>query len=243
VHVIVVGCGRVGSGLAIGLVAQGHSAAIIDRNGKAFRRLPSDWPGTVVVGSGFDRDDLDRAGAGRASALAAVTSGDNTNILTARIARETYEIPNVVARIYDPRRAQIYLRLGIPTVATVSWTIDQVRRRLVPGDSQAEWTDATGTLSVVERELPEQWAGKQLTGLELPGGATLFSVTRAGVARLDVNELVGQEGDVLHFALAETARSRFDDQFSPPTSSPVDDPPPVPTDALHLDTGLGQEAP
>ena len=118
-HVIVVGCGRVGSGLAIGTVEQGHTVAVLDRNPKAFRRLPADWPGETIVGSGFDRDSLDRAGATEAGALAAVTSGDNSNILTARIARETYEIPNVVARIYDPRRAQIYLRLGIPTVATV----------------------------------------------------------------------------------------------------------------------------
>ena len=142
VHIVIVGCGRVGSGLGMGLVEQGHSVAIIDRNAKAFRRLPADWAGTTVVGSGFDREDLDRAGAGEAKSLAAVTSGDNSNILTARIARETYEIPNVVARIYDPRRAQIYLRLGIPTVATVSWTIDQVRRRLVPNEVESEWTDS-----------------------------------------------------------------------------------------------------
>ncbi len=121
------------------------------------------------MGSGFDRGDLDRARAGEAAALAAVTSGDNSNILTARIARETYEIPNVVARIYDPRRAQIYLRLGIPTVATVSWTIDQVRRRLVPGELEPEWSDPTGTLSLVERELPERWAGKRLADLSRTG--------------------------------------------------------------------------
>jgi trk system potassium uptake protein TrkA len=116
VHVIVVGCGRVGSGLAVGLTEQGHSVAVIDRNAKAFRRLPADWPGTMVVGSGFDRDHLEQAGVAKATSLAAVTNGDNSNILTARIARETYEIPNVVARIYDPRRAQIYLRLGIAVV-------------------------------------------------------------------------------------------------------------------------------
>src|SRR5580698_10516491 len=133
-HIVIVGCGRVGSGLGVGLAEQGHTVAIIDRNAKAFRRLPVDWPGTTILGSGFDRGDLDRAGA-----LAAVTSGDDSNILTARIARETYQIPHVVARIYDPRRAQIYLRLGIPTVATVSWTIDQVRRRLIPGEAEAEW--------------------------------------------------------------------------------------------------------
>ncbi len=210
VHVIVVGCGRVGSGLAIGLIEQGHSVSIIDRNAKAFRRLPTEWPGTAIVGSGFDRDDLDRAKAGEAGALAAVTSGDNSNILTARIARETYEIPNVVARIYDPRRAQIYLRLGIPTVATVSWTIDQVQRRLLPASKTVEWSDTTGTLSLVERPLPERWAGKRLSDMNTKGEVTLVSVTRAGVARLDIDDLVGQDGDVLHLMLTNAALRRFD---------------------------------
>jgi trk system potassium uptake protein TrkA len=209
VHIIVVGCGRVGSGLGVGLVEQGHSVAIIDRNAKAFRRLPEDWPGTTIVGSGFDRSDLDRARAGEATSLAAVTSGDNSNILTARIARETYEIPNVVARIYDPRRAQIYLRLGIPTVATVSWTIDQVRRRLVPGKLEPEWSDPTGTLSLVERELPERWAGKRLADLTKPGEVTVVAVTRAGVARLDFGDLVGQDGDVLHLMVSDKALERL----------------------------------
>ena len=210
VHVIVVGCGRVGSGLAVGLVDQGHTVTVVDRNVKAFRRIPEGWSGSTVVGSGFDRDDLDRAGANEADALAAVTSGDNSNILTARIARETYQIPNVVARIYDPRRAQIYLKLGIPTVATVSWTIDQVHRRLVPDDGAVEWTDPSGTLCLVERDLPDRWAGRRLKDLDDPGAVSLVSVTRAGVARLEVGELVGQEGDVLHLMVTESARADLD---------------------------------
>jgi trk system potassium uptake protein TrkA len=214
VHIIVVGCGRVGSGLGVGLAEQGHSVAMMDRNPKAFRRLPSDWSGTTVVGSGFDRDDLDRARAGEASSLAAVTSGDNSNILTARIARETYEIPNVVARIYDPRRAQIYLRLGIPTVATVSWTIDQVRRRLVPGEVESEWSDPTGTLSLVERELPERWAGKRLADVSVPAEMTVVAVTRAGVARLDFADLVGQDGDVLHVMVTDKALDRLNTRLA-----------------------------
>ncbi len=162
-----------------------------------------------MVGSGFDRDDLDRARAGEATALAAVTSGDNSNILTARIARETYQIPNVVARIYDPRRAQIYLRLGIPTVATVSWTIDQVRRRLMPGAVESDWSDPTGTLALVERELPERWAGKRLADLTVSGEVTVVAVTRAGVPRLDFGDLVGQEGDILHLMVTVSALDRF----------------------------------
>jgi trk system potassium uptake protein TrkA len=213
VHVVVVGCGRVGSGLAVGLVDRGHSVSIVDKLAKAFRRLPDGWPGTTIVGSGFDRGDLERAGAQRAGALAAVTSGDNSNILTARIARETYGIANVVARIYDPRRAEIYQRLGIPTVATVRWTIDQVMHRLVP-ESAVEWTDDTGHLAMVDRLLPERWAGKRLRDVGLPGRATLVAVTRSGVPRLDVADLVGQEGDVLHLAVLIDALDELEEQVA-----------------------------
>jgi trk system potassium uptake protein len=204
-HVVVVGCGRVGAGLGRLLTREGHSVAIIDRNPRAFRRLPDDWHGQRVSGSGFDRDDLERAGATRADALAAVTNGDNTNILTVRIARETYGIDRVVARIYDPRRAEIYQRLGIPTVATVTWTIDQVRRRLLSTQVTREWSDASGKLLVVERSMPDGWAGRRLDELAIPGRVSLVAVTRAGSPRLDAEDLIGQEGDVLHLAVLADA--------------------------------------
>ncbi len=212
-HVIVVGCGRVGSGLARSLSAEGHSVAVVDRSPRAFRRL-KDWDGPCIVGSGFDRDDLEKAGALHADALAAVTSGDNTNILTVRIARENYKIPNVVARIYDPRRAEIYQRLGIPTVATVTWTIDQVRRRLLPDVGVGDWSDPTGRLTLVDRSLPESWAGRSLCDLEEPGRLSLVAVTRAGLPRLDARELVGQEGDVLHLAVLDDALRELDDALA-----------------------------
>ncbi len=183
--------------------------AVLDKSPRAFRRL-KDWDGPCLVGSGFDRDDLEKAGALHADALAAVTSGDNTNILTVRIARETYKIPNVVARIYDPRRAEIYQRLGIPTVATVTWTIDQVRRRLLPNADVLDWSDATGRVALVERSLPESWAGRLLTDLEVPGRLSIVAVTRGGVPRLDGRELVGQEGDVLHLAVMDNALRELD---------------------------------
>ncbi len=204
-HVIVVGCGRVGSGLAVSLAGQGHSVAIIDRSPRAFRRLPEGWGGVQVQGSGFDRDDLERAGALEATALAAVTSGDNTNILTVRIARETYGIGRVVARIYDPRRAEIYQRLGIPTVATVTWTIDQVRRRLLAEETGPEWSDPSGRLQLVERPMPDPWGGRRLGDLEVPGLITLVAVSRAGVPRLDGRDLIGQDGDLLHLAVVREA--------------------------------------
>jgi trk system potassium uptake protein TrkA len=130
-----------------------------------------------------------------------VTSGDNTNILTVRIARESYQIPHVVARIYDPRRAEIYQRLGIPTVATVTWTIDQVHRRLLPNMRAGDWSDAGGKLALVARSLPEEWAGRRLSELEEPGRITLVAVTRSGEPRLDGRDPVGQEGDSLQLAV------------------------------------------
>jgi trk system potassium uptake protein TrkA len=197
-HVIVVGCGRVGSELALTLDRAGHAVAVIDKDRNAFRKLPESWNGRAVVGFGFDRDHLEQAGVHEAQAFAAVTSGDNSNVLSARIARETYQIPNVVARIYDPRRAVIYQRLGIPTVATVTWTTDQVMRRLFPDEFVMEWADPSGKVCLLERDLPDAWAGKKLAGLEATGLCRLLSVTRSGVARMVRPDVVGQEGDILH---------------------------------------------
>ncbi len=199
-HIVVVGCGRVGSELAGLLEKSGHTVSIIDKRPTAFRRLPTGFGGAQIVGFGFDRDTLIEAGIERAGALAAVTSGDNSNILSARVARETFEVDRVVARIYDPRRAVIYQRLGIPTVATVSWTTDQVLRRLLPGAHPADWTDASGQVSLVERNLPAAWAGRKLSGLVEPGRFQLVSLTRLGHAHVFDGDDVGQERDVLHFA-------------------------------------------
>jgi trk system potassium uptake protein len=201
VHVIVVGCGRVGAELAVGLDQGGHHVAIIDKREAAFRRLPPEFSGRTVHGFGFDRDHLEAAGVREAEALAAVTSGDNSNILAARIARETYEIPRVVARIYDPRRAVIYQRLGIATVATVTWTTDQVMRRLFEDESVTEWSEPSGQVVLVERALPDVWAGRSLAVLDTDERFRLVSVTRAGHAALAGPGLVGQEGDVLHLAV------------------------------------------
>jgi trk system potassium uptake protein TrkA len=204
VHVVVVGCGRVGSELAGTLEKSGHTVAVVDKRSTAFSRLPSSFTGTRVVGFGFDRDTLTEAGIERAGAVAAVTNGDNSNILVARIARETFGIDRVVARIYDPRRAVIYQRLGIPTVATVSWTTDQVLRRLLPGDQPHDWIDSSAKVCLVEQTLPPAWGGKKLAALNEPGCFWLTAVTRFGAAEVVKSDLVGQEGDVLFF-VAEVA--------------------------------------
>ena len=160
------GCGRVGSSLASELEAAGHSVAIIDQSREAFRRLGPNFKGRTVAGVGFDRDTLLEAGIETADAFAAVSNGDNSNILAARVARETYGVANVVARIYDPGRAEIYQRLGIPTVATVIWATDQILRRLVPEGSLSEWRDASGTIQLCEMHPHKEWFGRPIAEIE-----------------------------------------------------------------------------
>src|SRR6202049_2855568 len=215
-HIVIVGCGRVGSGLARSLEAEGHTVAVIDKSKKAFRRLPADFKGIIVEGSGFDKEVLNDAKIAEADAFAAVTSGDNSNILSARIARETFGVERVVARIYDPQRAQVYQRLGIPTVATVTWTVDQVRSWLLPEEMTPHWRDATGSLLLMDRVLPEHLAGQKLSSLEISGKVRLVAVTRAGVPRLDASSLVGQDGDLLHFVGRKDALDELAALLAPP---------------------------
>ncbi len=209
VHVIVVGCGRVGSELAMGLADTGHSVVIVDKNRDALRRLTR-YHGKTLVGSGFDRDILFKAEARHADALAAVTSGDNTNILCARIARDTYGIKNVVARIYDPQRAEIYLKLGIPTVATSRWTTQQVRRWLLPSDDSIEWSDGAGTMHLVERIVPDALAGRPLSEFNRGDRVRVVGLVRGGSGRIDVEGLFAQEDDTLEFLVTAAGLDELD---------------------------------
>jgi len=213
-HVVIVGCGRVGSGLARSLDEGGHSVVVVDRRAKAFTRLPDDFGGRTIEGVGFDRDLLKDAGIEQAEALAAVTSGDNSNILVARVARETFEVPRVVARIYDPRRAAIYERLGIPTVATVQWTAERVLRRILQDDPGIDWTDASARVCLLERVLPSTWAGKPVADLDLPGQARVMAVGRLGVAQIPPSDLVAQEGDTLHVAVGADDIDAYDSHLA-----------------------------
>jgi trk system potassium uptake protein TrkA len=208
-HVIVLGCGRTGAKIATELDTSDHTVAIVDRDRDAFRRLPDRFTGRAVLGNVINRGVLEQAGIGEAAAVAAVTSGDNSNIVAARIARETYEIRNVVARIKDPRRAEIYQRLGIPTVATLTWTTNQVLRRLFPEQTEIDWTDSSGQLHLVEHDLPDAWAGHRLDPFhdDAQDRYRLVAITRAGEARLFVPGLVGQEGDILHLMVRDDARA------------------------------------
>ncbi len=200
------GCGRVGSRLARDLDADGHSVAIIDQSSTAFGRLPQSFQGLTVEGVGFDRDTLERAGIARAAAFAAVSSGDNSNIISARVARETFNVDHVVARIYDPRRAEIYQRLGIPTVATVAWTTAEIMHRLLPTATREEWRDASGQLALGEFEVNPGWIGKRYSQLARIAGITIAGVGRYGQGLMPNDDLVVQQDDRMH-AMYPTART------------------------------------
>ena len=192
------GCGRVGATLAQNLERQGHSVAMIDQNPEAFRRLDASFSGRKVTGLGFDRDTLAQAGIDDAYAFAAVSDGDNSNILAARVVRETFGVDHVVARIYDPRRAEIYQRLGIPTVATVRWTADQVMRRLLPMGATDEYRDPSGQIRLLQIDVHPGWIGRPLRAIEEATGARVAYVLRYGDGILPTAGGVLQENDLLH---------------------------------------------
>ena len=195
------GCGRVGSSLSRALERRGHSVAVVDYNVEAFRRLGPDFGGRTVKGVGFDREVLLEAGINEAEAFAAVSSGDNSNILAARVVRETFGVHNVVARIYDPGRAEVYERLGIPTVATVRWTTDQVLRKLLPAGSEPLWRDPSGLVTMMEVHLHPDWVGEPLVKVETQARIRVPFIQRLGQGTVPDSRTVFQDGDLLYAAV------------------------------------------
>jgi len=214
VHIVIMGCGRVGSTLAHILEDQGHTVAIIDQDSEAFRRLRSGFKGRRITGIGFDRDVLMEAGIEEAAAFAAVSNGDNSNIIAARVARETFGVRNVAARIYDPRRAEVYQRLGIPTVATVRWTADQMLRRLLPDGAEPLWRDPSGKVVLAEVAFSSSWIGEKASALEDAAHTRIAFISRLGEAMTCPPGTVLQEGDVVHVIAPEADLERVTTVFA-----------------------------
>jgi trk system potassium uptake protein len=210
VHFVIMGCGRTGSTLAQMVEDRGHTVAVIDQNSNAFRRLGPHFEGRRVVGPGFDRDTLTEAGIEDAYAFAAVSNGDNSNILAARVARETFGVSNVVARIYDPGRAEVYQRLGIPTVATVRWTADQMARRLLPSGAISEFQDASGSLVLAEVYVHPGWIGHRMLTVEIASNVRVAYLTRLGEGLIPTHDTVYQEGDLVHMMMRHEDQPRVE---------------------------------
>src|SRR5207247_2771411 len=193
---------------------RGNTVSVIDRDPEAFRRLRSSFKGDRITGVGFDRAVLIQAGIERADAFIAVSSGDNSNIISARVARESFSVERVVARIYDPRRAEVYERLGIPTLATVRWTADQMLRKLIPEGGGTLWRDPTGKLVMAEVAFTPSWIGEQVKSVEGRTMSRIAFVDRLGQAFVPEPGTVLQEGDVLHVVALESDMDRIEAAYA-----------------------------
>ena len=214
-HVIVVGCGRVGAAVARELVAGGHEVVVIDKRNESLDRLGSEFAGRTMVGIGFDRDLLTAAGITPQSGVMAVTSGDNSNILIARVARETFGVERVVARIYDPKRAVIYERLGIATVASVAWTSARALRVVLPDGGSPDWIDPTSQFAMVERRIPASAAGTPVGRIDSLGGRVAL-LNRSGVAQVPAASLLLQQDDIVHVTMPIASIDQLDHLLAHP---------------------------
>ncbi|MBI5871233.1 MAG: TrkA family potassium uptake protein [Actinobacteria bacterium] len=206
---IVLGCGRVGAQLAGNLSMEGHEVAIIDKNPKAFRRLGPSFKGKTVTGVGFDRDVLLEAGVELADGFASVTNGDNSNIISALIAKRVFQVPRVITRIYDPMRADIYKRFGIPTISSTVWGANELREHLLYNELKSELTFGSGEVELLEFEVPAQLVGHSVRELTVEGQAQVTCVVRLGQAMVSTGALVFEAGDLVYACVATNFLGRF----------------------------------
>jgi trk system potassium uptake protein len=215
-RVIIMGNGRVGSELAINLLEAGHDVTVIDKNPEAFFKYPPGDGAHTFVGLGFDRDVLERAGIKEADAFVAVSSGDNSNIVSARVALELYQVPKVVARIYDPRRAEIYERLNIPTVATTKWGVKQIQLMLLHDRSELRESIGGGDLLRMRVPAPAHLVGKSPLSINVPGKLMVVGISRGGGGFIPTENSTLQEGDYLAVIMAKDGGDLLDAQIAAP---------------------------
>ncbi|MGH2771781.1 MAG: potassium channel family protein [Actinomycetota bacterium] len=221
-HSVIVGCGRVGAELAHALESRSVTVSVIDPDVNAFEeRLHPGFSGKKVLGLGFDRAALEEAGITDADVFVSATRGDNTNIVSARIAKEHYNVPRVAALIYDPRRAQIYERLGIQTVATVAWATDQLLAKVLPSTEAIEWTVGSGEVVVVGIPAPDAMIGKPIDELREYGKVNVMALTRFGATSLPDLRTIVQEGDFLHVSVLRTFLPELEERLSGAEGGPV----------------------
>jgi trk system potassium uptake protein TrkA len=209
VKVIIAGCGRVGALLATKFSAEGLEVAVIDKDRLAFKRLGRGFKGTTIRGLVFDKDALAQAGADRADAFVAVTSGDNSNVVSATIARDIFRIPKVVARIFDPRRADIYRRLGIPTVSSVSWAANEILTIVLHQELVRDTTLGDGEVQLVKFSSPHLLVGKRVEDISIPGEVLVVAIVRGGQSFIPATGSTFREGDIVEVAVLTTAMPKF----------------------------------
>lgn len=203
--VVIAGCGRVGSTLATKLSREGHAVSVVDKDPTSFERLGKTFKGTTVRGFVFDGEALRKAGIEKADAFASVTSGDNSNIVSATIAKDIYRVPKVVARIYDPRRAEIYRRLGIATVSSVSWASNEILTLMLHTEVTRDVTLGDGEVQITRLDIPHRLVGRAVDEINVAGEIVIISITRGGKAFIPSSGAILQENDMLEVAVLTTA--------------------------------------
>lgn len=209
------GCGRVGILLTQELSKAGHDVTVIDKNPHAFERLPPGFDAKEIVGIGFDREVLEEAGIKEADAFLAVSSGDNSNIVSARVAREYYHVPRVIARIYDPLRADIYERLNIPTVSTTKWGVKQIMLMLIHERAEVKEALAAGDLLRMRVEVPDHLVGKKVADMNVEGKVLVAGVDRGGKGFIPVASSTFQHGDFVALIVQKDAAEKLDELLQP----------------------------
>ncbi len=213
-RIIIVGCGRLGSEVANEMNHQGHNVTVVDKNPEAFQLLEPGFKGRTIEGIGFDRDVLVAAGVERADGLAAMTSGDNTNIITARVARKVFQVPNVVARLFNPRRAETYQRLGLPVVATTTWGVSRVIHLLAHSRITVAMTLGNGEAELVEIDLPEYWVGRAVEDVTVPNEVRVVTISRRGRTLIPIPGTLFEEKDRLLIAVLASSRRRLESMMA-----------------------------
>jgi trk system potassium uptake protein TrkA len=208
-HIVIVGCGRVGSQLANILSQEGHSVAVVDKDPVAFKRLSKDFQGEIVTGVGFDRQTLIKAGIEHADAFASVTNGDNTNIVSALLVKRAFNVPCVITRIYDPQRAEIYRRFGIPTISSTTWAANELREMICYAGLPSRLTLGSGEVEIVEVAAPPKLAGRPIGELNVPGEVSVVAVVHAGKAVIPESGTLLEKGDLLYIAVLNPAMEKL----------------------------------
>ena len=213
-RILIIGCHRVGSGLARTLSLRGQAVTVVDNDPAAFERLGAGFKGQTVLGIGFDRDVLIQAGIERADGLAAVTASDEVNVVTARIASQVFHVPKVIARLYDPRQAEIYKRLGVQTIAPTTWGINRIADLLLHSQLDTVLSLGSGEVDVVAAQVPPSLAGRTVQDLTILGEVHVVAITRSGKAFMPILGTTFREGDMLHVAVLAASADRLKEMLA-----------------------------
>lgn len=211
--IIVMGCGRIGSQVSMSLNRQGHDVTVIDHDADASGRLGDKFRGRVIPGLGFDREVLVTAGIQQADAFVAASHSDNANIVAARIARNIFHVPRVVARLYDPRRAEIYQRLGLTTISSTTWGAERIHQVLTHTDLDIQNTFGRGEVSIISIDTPQHLIGHSVAQLNISGEIMVIAITRKDRAMMPISGTEFQDGDMIHLAVIASAMTRLEDML------------------------------